>query len=293
MNFSSSFSANLSSSGLFDGVSPTAYLLVIHGSRDPRPARSATSVAQQVQNVLAKKSLVGVASLECASSPLHQQIMEFSDRAIVHGCQALAIVPLFLLPGVHVRDDIPEEVELARKAMGERLPIRCLPYLGSNPNMGAMVARQVEREISQRDWNANGTDSSPHVILMAHGSRRTGGNHNIEAIAAQRGIVPAYWSVSPKLSEQIDKITVRDQRPVMVVPYFLFAGGITDAIARTIEKMNHGQYLNPIVWGEPLDSNPEIVTLIVQQLTQEFFMESEQEIGQNRQNLLLSNTLKY
>ena len=112
------------------------------------------------------------------------------------------------------------------------------------------------------------TVASPHVILLAHGSRRAGGNQPIEAIAAHIGATPAYWAVEPKLPEQIRLITTKDNRPMMVIPYFLFAGGITDAIAQTIGHLNHEGLADPIILGKPLGTNPKLITLIMTQLLQ-------------------------
>ena len=145
MNFSPTFSADK----LSNGLPHIAYLLVIHGSRDPRPLKSATVLAQQLQDEFGQSCLVGLASLECAASPLHQQITAFGVHALSKGCQFLKIVPLFLLPGVHVGEDIPAEVALAQetlawKAFGNRLSVDILPYLGSYPGMQDFLAQKIK-----------------------------------------------------------------------------------------------------------------------------------------------------
>jgi hypothetical protein len=62
--------------------------------------------------------LVGTATLELADTPLHEQICEFASVALADGCKQVQLLPIFLLPGVHVREDIPTEVALAQKSIG-------------------------------------------------------------------------------------------------------------------------------------------------------------------------------
>ncbi|HEY9872546.1 MAG TPA: CbiX/SirB N-terminal domain-containing protein, partial [Candidatus Obscuribacterales bacterium] len=128
----------------------SAYLLVSHGSRDPRPQVAVEQLAEllkvrlegvsgvltppkprylamsllvETPNSVIHKPLVGTATLELAPLPLHEQIRQFADRAKSFGCKHLVVLPLFLLPGVHVMEDIPAEVALAQKAIGSDLII--------------------------------------------------------------------------------------------------------------------------------------------------------------------------
>ncbi|HEY9908690.1 MAG TPA: hypothetical protein V6D18_13920, partial [Thermosynechococcaceae cyanobacterium] len=109
-----------------------AYLLVIHGSRDPRPALAVSDLAQlfaerirhqphsgetaaalldlgQERSIPAvltpPEILVGTASLECHPLRLHEQILEFWRSRSQDSQGRLVILPLFLLPGVHVMQD--------------------------------------------------------------------------------------------------------------------------------------------------------------------------------------------
>ncbi|MGK7890551.1 MAG: sirohydrochlorin chelatase [Leptolyngbyaceae cyanobacterium] len=249
-------------------VSPltvTAYLLVIHGSRDPRPAAAAQRLASQVAHQLANPTnptpLVDYACLELASMPLHQQILAFGDRALQSGYATLAVVPLFLLPGVHVRHDIPEEVAIAQTRLDRRLTLQLQPYFGEAEGMVDLFAQP-------RNNVTNMTANTPSAsILLAHGSRKPGGNQPIEAIATQLGAVPAYWAVPPSLDDQILQLAQQDIQQITVLPYFLFAGAITDAIAQDISAMGDRYPRLTIALGEPLGANPDLVPLLVRHLT--------------------------
>jgi len=52
-------------------------------------------------------------------------------------------VPLFLLPGVHVIEDIPTEVAIAQQALGQEVKIDLRPYLGTHPGLSCLLANQM------------------------------------------------------------------------------------------------------------------------------------------------------
>lgn len=170
-------------------------------------------------------SPIAAAVLELHPLPLHQQIQQVADRALSLGYSQLQIIPLFLLPGVHVMEDIPSEVRMAQRKVGPSMTLDLRPYLGSHAGLPHLIASSAS------------VPAHAARILIAHGSRRPNGNQPVEAIAAQLGAVAAYWSVSPSLPTQVTHLVEQGYKAIVVQPYFLFAGSITDAIARAIEPL--------------------------------------------------------
>lgn len=211
------------------------YLFVTHGSRDPRPQQAVHSLARRVA-ARQPGLLVETAALELQTRPLHQQIRQFSDRAFDLGILSIQVLPLFLLRGVHVMEDIPAEVELARQSLEEDRSIHLRSHLGSHPQLLDLLADSIAVSPLKK------SDRSTAWILLAHGSRRPGGNQSVEAIADRlerndRACVKAaYWSVSPSLEEQIQTLANAGYLKIGIVPYFLFAGGITEAIGRSVDR---------------------------------------------------------
>ena len=209
----------------------SAYLLVAHGSRDPRPQVAIAQLAQQVQQKMpasdSPSSLVGAAVLECAPLPLHEQIQQFSQTAIAQRIHHIQLVPLFLIPGVHVMEDIPEQVTIAQQALGETMTIALSSHIGTHPGLEKLLANRLAQL------------SADAYILMSHGSRRSGGNQPVEALASKIGAVSAYWSVAPKLEDRLQELAQSGCRKIAILPYFLFSGGITDAIAQTVAQLSH------------------------------------------------------
>jgi len=251
----------------------SAYLLVSHGSRDSRPqvamerlswllsqSQTRTQTTLQVPTIAgfqASKSeknisnpLVGTACLELAPVPLHEKIREFGDRALKYGYNRIEIVPLFLLPGIHVMEDIPAEVAIAQKTLG-RLKLELKPHLGTHPGLVNLLAKK------------QATTKAEAGILLAHGSRRAGAKQPVEAISQQLGVVSAYWAVPPSLASRVQELVTAGHQQIGIIPYFLFAGGITDAIAQSVEQLQEQFLAVDIRLAEPLGASQELALLIL------------------------------
>lgn len=247
-----------------------AYLLVSHGSRDPRPQVAMEELAQNLSDKLESNSnsdaigdilsptkcdyQIGTAYLELHPQPLHEQIVDFSQKVIASGCRCVKILPLFLLSGIHVTEDIPEEVKLAQKLvkqnLGDDISIELQPYFGSYFGLQRLLAKKIN------DISLDGR------IIVAHGSRRVAANASIEAMAISLNTVAAYWAVSPSLKDIVVQLVADGKKKIAIIPYFLFAGGITDAIAQSIQDL---KLLFPGVsfeLYEPLGGNGELTDLI-------------------------------
>jgi sirohydrochlorin cobaltochelatase len=230
---------------------PSAYLLVSHGSRDPRPEIAMRQLAALVSEKLPSRNrekLVGIACLEVSEQPLHEQIKEFAQS--VTGCDRLKIVPLFLSPGVHVMQDIPQEIALAQQALGENITIDLQPYLGSHPQLGTLFAQQIS------------THPTAARILLAHGSRRPGSQQPVEALAAKLADAIAYWSLAPSLESRVKELVLLGKREIAILPYFLFPGGITDAIAQSVEALKLQFPGVTFYLAAPLGASAELAKLI-------------------------------
>ncbi len=194
--------------------------------------------------------LVGTACLEIGAVPLHQQIIAFSRRAWAAGARRLRVVPLFLLAGVHVMDDIPAEVEQARQGLPD-LTVELCPHLGSHPGIEGLLRHQLRATAAET------------LVLLAHGSRRPGGNAPIAALARSLGGSAAFWAVAPSLESEVIRHMQSGVQRVAILPYFLFAGSTTDAITHLTEELAErfpqlGFHLLP-----PLGPSVELARLVV------------------------------
>ncbi len=269
-------------------VASTAYLLISHGSRDPRPQEAMNRLADLVRQhleasvqtteqspqsdhsasrepvaspneraffdasfngspeerhssnattLLARPKLqtlptrpteiiVGTACLELAPIPLSQQIYEFGLRLEAAGIKELKLLPVFLMPGVHVMKDIPEEIAAAEVLLKDvSIKLTLCPHLGSHTKINEVLAGRLA------SVPAEGS------ILVAHGSRRPKGNQAIKGLAKRLNTAVAYWSTPPDIESQVIDLMQQGCQKLTILPYFLFAGGITDAITHRTEEL--------------------------------------------------------
>lgn len=254
----------------------SAYLLVSHGSSDRNHQiaveKLATSIRQQLEiRIVSKKysapprqdqsesllsqyrsPIVATAQLESASIPLHQSILQLALKLEKLGTNRLRVFPLFLLPGIHVKEDIPAEIAIARERLGDSIAIELMPYLGSNLNLTNLIETQFAKL------------PSSERILLSHGSRRQGGNRPCEEIAFRLKANTAYCLVSPSLREKVRKIATKGTSNIAIVPYFLFAGKIIKLIAQEIEELQQEFPKLNLFLGQPLATTPELACSIVQ-----------------------------
>ncbi|HEY9845895.1 MAG TPA: sirohydrochlorin chelatase, partial [Candidatus Caenarcaniphilales bacterium] len=240
---------------------------VTHGSRDPRPQAALEQLAQGLRERLAALvspdtpdleprdasalPLVGTGTLELGSLPLDEQIKQFGAQALSRQLTQVQLVPLFLLPGVHVKEDIPAAVGIAQQALGEQVQIALRPQLGIHAGLAPLIAHQMAT-LPVEAW-----------ILLAHGSRRRGGNVPIQAMAAQLNAVPAYWSMPPKLERRVKELVAAGYQQIGVMPYFLFAGSTTDAIAQEVERLGYQFPQINLRLAAPLEPSAAIAELLL------------------------------
>ena len=204
--------------------------------------------------VVDKPPMVATACLELSSVPLHEKIYQFSRRAAQDQVEKIKVIPLFLLPGVHVTEDIPYEVALAQKKSSIKLEL--LSFLGSYLGIRTILNRKFKH-----------LPPADERIIVSHGSKRWVANQFMESMADELGTMVAYWSVTPYLETQIESLATRKEKKpksIAIIPYFLFGGGITKTIAFGVEQLQESFPEIDLILGKPLGANQELAQLIVE-----------------------------
>ncbi|WP_039728281.1 sirohydrochlorin chelatase [Leptolyngbya iicbica] len=256
----------------------TAYLLVSHGSSDPRHQAGLTRLAQGVRQQLSRghqstqitirpesapwrsrppaadldteSPIVGTATLEAAEQSLAEQIVQFSRSLSQLDIQQLVIVPLFLLAGIHVKEDLPAEIGCAQQQLRSGVSIKCLPYLGSRPQFKQHIATRIAKTKADR------------CLLLAHGSRRPAGNRAIQQLGRGLDTDIAFWTVPPDLETQVYHLMQRGHQHIAIAPFFLFPGSITDAITHRTEQIAEHLPKLSLRLLSPLGTNSELGAVI-------------------------------
>lgn len=87
-----------------------AVLIVAHGSREAETKDTMEAITRMAAARL-PETLIETAYMEFC----HLNIAEGLDSLVAKGADDIRVVPYFLFSGIHIREDIPEELEKYRK----------------------------------------------------------------------------------------------------------------------------------------------------------------------------------
>jgi sirohydrochlorin ferrochelatase len=251
-------------------MNATALFLVTHGSSDRRSwlaLQNLVAVARSRKNKYGDdydNRYISGGCLEGQELSLSQQLEQFATEVIPDGVSEIVILPLFLLEGVHVSEDIPEQVAIAESKLTDKLAekfpdkssdrsiFRLMAHVGTDKQIPSLLLQHFEKYSDESGLEKQGR------ILMAHGSRRFGANQVVEDLATQSQAIAAYWGVEPKIETQIENLLAQGFHKINVLPYFLTEGGITEAIANKLELYRDRTQIQQL--PVPL-SNEQIVDL--------------------------------
>ncbi|MDJ0553718.1 MAG: sirohydrochlorin chelatase [Microcoleaceae cyanobacterium MO_207.B10] len=254
-----------------------------HGSRDPRPQLELEKLAAIFSSQLKtltllplfgnKRQIIAVGTLELGPISLHEQLYKFGQQVRSLNISKIQVIPLFLLPGVHVKEDIPAEIAIATQnltaekdfnhgtkinQMKHQIKFNLCPHLGSHPKIIKLLSRRIS-PLTADNW-----------VLLSHGSRRPGANEPVEKIAlllqrkCQVSVHTAYWSVPPDIKYLVKRLVEQGHQNIGILPYFLFHGGIIDAIAQVVNELGQKYPSVQFHWTEPLGATEELAELIVE-----------------------------
>ena len=201
-----------------------------------------------------ERVIVGTAVLDFALIPLHEQICEFGRRLSSAGVKQLRLIPLFLLRGKHVMEDIPHEVSLARQQLQGMIDLEIEEPIGSGKHMSSLITSRFSHS------------SGKGRLLIAHGSRRAKGNRAVDILAKSLGTAVAYWTVDSDIENQTIQLMQQGCSSLTIFPYFLFAGGITDAIAHLTEELAERFPRTKFRLLPPLGATADVASLVVNSL---------------------------
>ena len=244
----------------------SAHLLVFHGSRDRQYGAKISQLGWLVTQQLGSNStaiadsklqiatinnvpLVEVATLEFADLPLCDKIVAFAQIAIAKKYPRLTIVPVFLSAGVHVREDIPHEMALARQKLQNKIVLESLDFIG-NASFTALIEGKFA------------SIAADNRILLAHGSRLPQGNVRSEQLARRVRAKIAYWTIQPDLTSVVQLLAEQNRATMAIVPYFLFSGRITEAIASLVAQLQDRFPNTQLNLTQPLGATPELAEVI-------------------------------
>jgi sirohydrochlorin ferrochelatase len=196
----------------------TTVVLAAHGSADPRSAANARAVANQIR-YLRPGLAVRVAFCELNTPRLADVVLR----------PGAVVTPLLLANAYHARIDIP------RQLADCGVPVRQADVLGEDDRLVSVLhERLAEMGVSPLDRDLG-------VVVVAIGSTHAAANARTAAVARMlkvgtqwAGTTTAFATGSgPSVAQAVDKLRRRGARRLIIAPWFLAPGRLTDRVAKS------------------------------------------------------------
>ncbi|MFC4603165.1 sirohydrochlorin chelatase [Rhodococcus kronopolitis] len=209
-------------------MSPTPavpLIAVAHGSRDPRSARA---VAAAVAAIRARRPDLDVrlCFLDLSAPSVDQAL----DTLAAQGHSAAVVVPLLLGSAFHARVDLPGLLAAARRRH-PGLNLVQADVLGDDDRLVAAVRDRAMTAGAALD------DPEVGVLLAAVGSSSESANDRTRAVGPRllagtswSGAATCFATAGPTLPEALSRLRSRGARTIVIAPWFLAPGLLTDRI---------------------------------------------------------------
>ena len=208
------------------GASPNrvrpGLILAAHGSADPRSAAVANALAGRIRRLRPQLD-VRAAFLEQTTPSLADALGGFAERR----CSAV-VVPMLLADAYHARVDIPSIVATSGA------DVRCAEVLGEDPALVTVLGQRLaEAGVSPGHRDVG-------VIVVAVGSSNDAANRRTATVGPAlragtqwTGVEVAFATgPHPGIAEAADRLRRHGATRLVVAPWFLAPGRITDRVAK-------------------------------------------------------------
>jgi sirohydrochlorin ferrochelatase len=219
-----------------------AVIYIAHGSRRQGANERFIAFINKVM-METKTGIQGYGFLEHAEP----SIPEVIEACIQEGASNITVVPILLLPGVHVNEDIPAEIEKA-KIDYPNISFSYRPPLGSDDILVNILS---ERLISQGFKKKAGDEA---VLLVGHGSREPEAALEFQRLADLLGkkiqfeVQTAYFTTPVFYHKKIEELP---NKKIYVLPLLLFRGGF-------VAKMKNEK----IILCDPIGFDDQLIPLV-------------------------------
>lgn len=193
-------------------------ILTAHGSADPRSSANAHAIAGHLRRLL-PDTAVQVAFCEQNAPNLAEVLPDVESGAVV--------VPLLLASAYHARTDIPELIAQSGAKVCQA------DVLGEDPRLLQVMRERLAAVGVSR------FDGSLGVLLTSVGSSHPTANARTAALAERlaegtrwAGVQVAFATgQTPSLPEAAERLRARGAGRLVIAPWFLAHGRITDRVA--------------------------------------------------------------
>jgi sirohydrochlorin ferrochelatase len=200
-----------------------ALILAAHGSADPRSAAVAHALAGRIRRLRPRLD-VHAAFLE-QSLPFVGDVLADVERQQ----DSAVVVPMLLADAFHARVDLPAVIDASGATASQA------DVLGEDPALVTVLGQRLAEVGATADQRDLG------VVVVAVGSSNEAANartstvaHALEARSRWAGVEMAFATgPHPTVEEAVERLRRRRARRLVIAPWFLAHGRITDRVAET------------------------------------------------------------
>ncbi|WP_079709058.1 sirohydrochlorin chelatase [Paraliobacillus ryukyuensis] len=233
-----------------------AIIYIGHGSRnDQRNQAFINKITPIINNV--SFPIQKIAFLEAKPS-----LMNKIDQCILEGATEIIVVPIFLLPGIHVNQDIPAIIN-EKKTQYPSLTVYYAPPFND--------ADDLIEDITERIATIPkviGEDKA--IIVISHGSRNTKALVVFERLITKlqkhlhgNSVFPAYLkSQEPSLEQCLTDLENGSYKDIIVVPHFFNTTMFPKKIETIVDEAN----FHHVALAPAIEFNEKIEQVIKKQI---------------------------
>ncbi|MFI6773461.1 sirohydrochlorin chelatase [Nocardia sp. NPDC050412] len=226
-----------------------ALIAVAHGSRDPRSPATMSAV---VADIAAARPDIDV---RLAFLDLNAPSVEQVAKAVaVQGHTHAVVAPLLLGSAYHARVDLPGLLAAARTDHPQ-LVLTQADVLGPDPRLITTL-----RDRTSAALEPAGGRRPLGVVVAAVGAASAAANARTSEVARQLARMTGWLTeicfatTEPSVTQAISRLRARGAEEVLVAPWFLAPGLLTDRLVAAAPDVVHAQAIGPdtafteIVW---------------------------------------------
>ncbi|MGV9615462.1 sirohydrochlorin chelatase [Nocardia xishanensis] len=228
-----------------------ALIAVAHGSRDPRSAATMSAVVAEI--AAARPDLdVRLAFLDLSAPSVEQVVEAVADQGHTHAI----VAPLLLGSAFHARVDLPGLLDACR-ARHPRLRLTQADVLGPDPRL---IDALRDRVLDAIGTSTTVSADRVGVAVAAVGSSSSTANARTAAVARRLAAITGWHTeicfatTEPTVNEAVARLRARGADHILVAPWFLAPGLLTDRLATAAPDLTHADVLGvhramaEIVW---------------------------------------------
>ncbi len=220
---------------------PLAVLLVLHGTKD----RTGLSQAGELCGELA----LSLQEWRGIQVRMYAGFLQFAEpsaeemlRILIRISENILVAPVMLFAGVHVKRDIPQLIdECVRRYAEQPVNIAIASPLGVRIRLAMLARQRSVAALKQAGLTELSLSEVAHVMVGA-GSRDPEAIRDMEAVFTIATLISdrkflCYFSLAkPTLQEALEQAAASGLPAVVVQPYLLFEGEMTNLLRQLLEE---------------------------------------------------------